>query len=178
MPDRPIFDAAYGVTRAAALTTALLCEDAAPRRVAAVFAAGGEPTPRVTAADVVALRAVALRVREVLAAPDMATAAARINALLADYAQPPRLTDSGGRSTWHIHVHEDGVTLATRFAASSALSLATVLAERQRLPGGICTAPGCERPFADVGGGMPRRYCSERCATRARVAAYRSRHAA
>ncbi|HEX4008564.1 MAG TPA: CGNR zinc finger domain-containing protein [Solirubrobacteraceae bacterium] len=178
MPDRPIFDATNGVTRAAALTAALLCDDAGPREVAAVFAAAGERAPRVTAADVEQLRPVAVRVRDVLASGDLATAAARINELLAGYAQPPRLTDGGGRYTWHVHVHEDGVTLATRFAASSALSLATVLAERQRLPGGICTAPGCERPFADVGGGMPRRYCSERCATRARVAAHRSRHAA
>ena len=178
MPDRPTFDAVYGVTRAAAMTAALLCDDAGARQVAAVFAAGGERAPRVTATDVAHLRAVAVRLRDVLDAGDLATASARINALLADYAQPPRLTDSGGRNPWHVHVHDDGAPLAAWFAASSALSLATLLAQRQRIPGGICAAPACERPFADVRGGMPRRYCCDRCATRARVAAYRSRRAA
>jgi predicted RNA-binding Zn ribbon-like protein len=43
------------------------------------------------------------------------------------------------------------------------------------VPGGLCA--DCGLPFAATGSGSPRRYCSARCASRARVAAYRARTA-
>jgi hypothetical protein len=59
------------------------------------------------------------------------------------------------------------------FAASSAMALAVLLAEKQYNPGGLCASSSCGRPFIDLGKGGGRNYCSPRCATRERVAAYR-----
>ncbi|MGF7236501.1 MAG: CGNR zinc finger domain-containing protein, partial [Frankia sp.] len=71
-----------------------------------------------------------------------------------------------GRPTW-----------TSWFAGSSALAFARLMVDRQVKPGGLCAAVGCGTPFADLGRGDPRRYCSPRCATRERVAAHRRRQA-
>jgi predicted RNA-binding Zn ribbon-like protein len=174
-----VLDATNGVLRAVAVITALESERVAASELAAIFDAHGQSTTqRVTDEDLRALQAIALRLREVFAAETVDRAAALINRLLSEYACPPRLSNSSGIGPWHLHVHDDAAPLAQWFTASSALALATLIGERQRIPGGVCARPGCQRLFADVGGGLSRRYCSERCATRARVAAYRSRHAA
>nr|WP_236714921.1 CGNR zinc finger domain-containing protein [Nonomuraea pusilla] len=129
-------------------------------------------------ATVARMRAAAARLREVFAAPGPGPAAALLNDLLAGAARAPRLTDHGGASTWHLHVDSgDDAPWDEWFLASSAMALAVLLADHQRVPGGLCASPGCGRPFLDLGGGSPRRYCSTRCATRERVAAHRSRHA-
>jgi predicted RNA-binding Zn ribbon-like protein len=181
MNDRKrIIDAGYAARRAAIVGSALLGEPMSDQEVAALLEEQGERPPvRVTPEDHEALRGAALRLREVFAAPNAGSAATALNQVLSAYARPPHLTNDGGRSTWHLHVHDDDRdSMADWFAASSALALATLLVERQRLPGGVCAAPDCERLFIDLGRGMPRRYCSERCATRTRVAAFRSRQAA
>ncbi|MEV5552934.1 CGNR zinc finger domain-containing protein [Nonomuraea wenchangensis] len=129
-------------------------------------------------ADVAAMRAAAARLREVLAAPDTGRAAALLNRLLAGTARAPRLTDHGGSTSWHVHVDDaDDAPWAEWFLASSAMAFAVLLADHQRVPGGLCASASCRRPFLDLGGGSPRRFCSARCATRERVAAHRSRAA-
>ena len=140
--------------------------------VAGVLRAHGETEP-VEDEDVDRLREAAHRIRQVLAAQDTRVAAERINRIL-DRAHPPRLTDHKGTTHWHVHVDAcDDAPWAPWFEASSALMLALVLTDRQRPPGGVCAAHGCERVFVDCGSGSARRYCSKRCATRARVAAHR-----
>ena len=107
-------------------------------------------------------------------ATDVATAADRINDLLAGRAHPPRLTTHGGASGWHLHVDSsDDAPWGEWFLTSSCLALAVLLAERQAPPAGICASPSCLRPFVNVGRGAARRYCSAACGTRERVAAYR-----
>lgn len=142
--------------------------------VQAVLEAHGETSVELGSSDVASLREAALELREVFAARDMAEAAGTLNRLLARYAHPPRLTDHADGFGWHLHVDADddgpwGAWLVT----SSALALAVLLADRQAPPGGLCAASGCGKPFAHLGGGSPRRYCSSRCATRERVAAHR-----
>ena len=91
--------------------------------------------------------------------------------------RPPRLSSHGG-TAWHLHIDSaDDASWAEWFAASSAVALAAVLASHQEPPGGLCAAADGGMPFANTGSGSPRRYCSPRCATRARVTAYRSRSA-
>ena len=135
----------------------------------------GEPEPvEISAAGLAGLRQAAFELREVFTAPDVATAADRINGLLAGRAHPPRLTAHGGASAWHLHVDShDDAPWAEWFLTSSCLALAVLLAERQAPPAGICQSPSCARPFVNVGRGIPRRYCSPTCGTRERVAAYR-----
>ena len=174
-------DPAAAAERAAALTGLLTSPLAGGRpagasEVAAVLRDFGEPEPiTITDADLAGLRRVAAALRQVFAAPDAGTAARLLNELLAASAGPPRLSRHDG-TAWHVHVdRDDDAAWADWFAASSAAGLATVLAGRQAVPGGLCAAPGCEAPFAATGGGSPRRYCSARCASRARVTAYRAR---
>jgi predicted RNA-binding Zn ribbon-like protein len=140
-----------------------------------VLRAHGEPDPiEISAAGLASLRRAALELREVFTAADAATAAARINNLLAGSAHPPRLTTHDGASGWHLHVDSrDDAPWAEWFLTSSCLALAVLLAERQAPPAGICRSPSCARPFVNVGRGSPRRYCSATCGTRERVAAHR-----
>lgn len=166
--------------RAVDLCVALLHEEASVRSVARVLRAHGEPEPlELDEADVRAMREAAARLAEVFAAADVPRAALLLNGLLADVAGPPRLTSHGGAAAWHLHVDSrDDAPWAEWFLASSAMALAILLADHQRLPGGLCASPSCRRPYLDLGGGSPRRYCSARCATRERVAAHRSARSA
>ncbi|MFJ9778095.1 CGNR zinc finger domain-containing protein [Amycolatopsis sp. NPDC101161] len=164
------------VQRAVDLLGVLLVPDPSPPAVAQVLRAHGEPDVRLSAADVSELQRAAFELREVFAAPDVASAASVLNALFAAYARPPRLTDHEEGYGWHLHVDaaDDGPWGAW-LVTSSALGLASLLAERQDVPGGLCASPSCGKPFAHTGGGSPRRFCSTRCATRERVAAHRAR---
>jgi predicted RNA-binding Zn ribbon-like protein len=140
-----------------------------------VLEAYGEASPvEISPADLEGLRQAALELREVFTAGDVATAADRINGLLAGRAHPPRLTTHGGVSGWHLHVDSsDDAPSGEWLLTSSALALAVLLAERQAPPAGICASPTCGRPFVNVGRGSVRRYCSAACGTRERVAAHR-----
>ncbi|MEU3272908.1 CGNR zinc finger domain-containing protein [Saccharomonospora sp. NPDC006951] len=163
--------------RAVELMDVLLRERPTVELVTDVLVTHGEKEPLgLTDADVTALRDAAHELRAVFAAAGVAEAAAVLNDLLAASAAPPRLTSHGGEHPWHLHIDADddgpwGQWLVT----SSCLAFAVLLADRQRPPGGLCASPSCGRPFVDLGGGSPRRYCSTRCATRERVAAHRKR---
>ncbi|MEV0586441.1 CGNR zinc finger domain-containing protein [Nonomuraea sp. NPDC050310] len=156
--------------RAADLSWALLRE---PERVPEILRRYGEADP-VSVADLAALRQVAERIVEVFAAPGVPEAARLLNGLFAEHARPPRLTDHDGSAAWHLHVDTPSAGWAQWFASASAMALAVLLADLQRLPGGLCSARSCGRPYLDLGGGSARRYCSSRCATRERVAAHRA----
>ena len=149
---------------------------AGPAALIAVLRKYGEPEPiEISATDLADLRQAALLLREVFAAGDADTAADRLNGLLAGRAHPPRLTAHGGTSGWHLHVDsDDDAPWAEWFLTSSCLALGILLAERQAAPAGLCAAPSCGRPFVNVGRGAARRYCSDRCATRERVARHRA----
>jgi predicted RNA-binding Zn ribbon-like protein len=143
-------------------------------RLNEMLRAYGEKNADVTA-NIDELKAVARKLHDVFAATDTSTAAARINNLLEAYTQKPRLSTHGS-SPWHIHVdNNDHAPWAEWFAASSAFALAVLLAEKQQNPAGLCASPTCGRPFIDLGKGGGRKYCSPRCATRERVAAYRKK---
>ena len=145
-------------------------------RLIAVLRDHGETGPiDISAADLAGLRRAALDLCEVFGASDVTAAAERINRLLAGHAHPPRLTSHGGESGWHLHVDgDDDAPWAEWFLTSSCLALAVLLAERQAPPAGLCAASSCGRPFVNVGRGAARRYCSDRCATRERVARHRA----
>ena len=178
----PMGSPAAAAQRAAALTAALRPgepgEPVSAAEVAQVLRDHGEPEPiELTDADVGQMRAVAGDLREVFSAADTATAAGRLNQLLRASAGPPQLSDHGHAAAWHLHVDAgDATPWARWFAASSAMALATLLSDRQAKPGGLCAAQDCGRPFADLGRGAPRRYCSPQCASRTRVSAYRRSH--
>jgi hypothetical protein len=148
-------------------------------RLIEVLRAHGESGPiEISEVDLAQLRQAAVDLRDVFTAASAPQAAARINALLARYAHPPRLTDHGGDYGWHLHVDSsDDAPWAEWFLTSSCLALAVLLAERQALPAGLCESHSCGKPFVNVGRGTRRRYCSPGCGTRERVTAHReARH--
>lgn len=170
--------------RAADVLSVFVCPAAADEpaghtitKLAAVLREHGEPEPvELGVADVAALRRAARQLRTVFEAGDAAEAAMRINALLAQFAHPPRLTTHGGGASWHLHVDSrDDAPWDEWFLTASCLALAVLLADRQAPPAGICASRSCGKPFVNVGRGSARRYCSAACGTRERVAAHRAR---
>jgi hypothetical protein len=142
-------------------------------RLNKVLQAYGEHDSEINGSDLDELKAVSRKLYTVFATKSVDKAAELINAILSEYAGPPRLS-AHGQSSWHIHVDgDDHAPWAEWFATSSAFALAVLLAEKRRNPAGLCASSSCGRPFIDLGKGGGRSYCSPRCATRERVAAYR-----
>lgn len=175
-----VHDAAQRTAEMLGVLLKPLSDSTAAERLAAVLRAHGELGPiQISDADLATLREAAADLREVFAAADVDEAAARLNGLLAAHARLPRLTTDRGTAGWHLHVDSgDDAPWAEWFLTSSCLALSVLLAERQAPPAGLCESPSCGAPFVNVGRGSPRRYCSDRCATRERVAAYRDSHRA
>lgn len=129
----------------------------------------------VTSADLDELKTVGRKLYEVFETHSTEEAVTLLNSILKEFSSQLRLSAHNG-SAWHLHVDSsDNAPWAEWFAASSALALATLLAERQRNPGGLCASVSCGKPFIDSGKGGVRIYCSSKCATRERVAAYRNK---
>lgn len=175
-----VFDLETAANRTVAVVNALRWQPepaAAAALAAEVFTAYGETAVTVTEADGAALLAAAGELRAVFAAGDDPDAAARLlNALLARYAGPPRLTAHGG-TPWHLHVdRDDDAPWDEWLLAGGALALAALLAAAGDRPAfGVCGAADCRMCYLDSGRGGGRRYCSSRCATRTRVAAFRAK---
>ncbi len=144
--------------------------------VAAVLIAHGEPSPMgLSEGDLAELGSATAALAAVFRAESTEVAAERLNDLFRAYAGPPRLTAHGGTG-WHLHVDADDEGPWGRWlVTSSAWALATLLAQHQVPPGGICQAPDCEHPYVNAGNGGARKFCSSRCATRVRVAQHRRR---
>lgn len=170
--------AAYTAKRAADIVFALQNKDrldvkALAARLNEILKVYGETEPDITPADLDELKTVARKFYVLFEDSDTTKAASLLNLLLSKYAKPPRLSAHSG-TPWHLHVDsDDHAPWAEWFAASSAWALATLFAEKQQNPAGLCASPLCGRPFIDLGKGGGRKYCSPKCATRERVATYR-----
>jgi predicted RNA-binding Zn ribbon-like protein len=172
---RAVYEAAQ---RAADVLDILLRGDDERPALALALLAYGEPEPiDISLADLAELRRAAADLHKIFTARDVSEAAYRISELLRKCAYPPRLTTHGGEPGWHLHVDSrDDSSWGEWFLTSSCLALAVLLAERQQPPAGICASPSCRRPYVNTNRGIQRRYCSARCGTRERVAAYRKSH--
>ncbi|MFB9389515.1 CGNR zinc finger domain-containing protein [Streptomyces coeruleoprunus] len=161
--------------RTTALVNALTQQDPSPEGIAALLLEHGERAPvAMSARDVADMRAAALALRDVFAAPDADGAAAVLNRLLAGAPGRLRLTSHGGDSPWHPHLDSsDDAPWDEWLLASSCLCLTVLVWDAQRPPGGVCASVSCGNVYLGHGSGVPRRYCSRRCATRERVAAHR-----
>lgn len=103
-----------------------------------------------------------------------AAAVKRLNALLATARITPQVTGHDGED-WHLHLAEGAETAAEGYSAAAVLGLAFYVSEHGLGRLGGCQSRPCHNVFIDVSTNHSRRYCSERCATRANVAAYRAR---
>jgi predicted RNA-binding Zn ribbon-like protein len=138
---------------------------------------------RASEADVSRLRGVRTRLRAVFSAAaegDETRAVDLLNSLLMEFPTSPQISghgdlDQDGRPRWHMHLAEHPVTAAAGYAATACMGLAFHLTDLGVDRLGICQAAPCRKAYLDTSTNRSRRYCSDRCATRANVAAYRAR---
>jgi predicted RNA-binding Zn ribbon-like protein len=107
---------------------------------------------------------------------DAAGAVDRLNALLISHPVHPVICGHDNQP-WHLHL-SDGGSVSDRCAAGAVIGLVTVVTQFGADRLGICTLASCQGVFIDVGPHRSRRYCSEQCASRASVTAFRFRRRA
>lgn len=161
-------------------TDALTTVDA----VRELFGPGSHAGSRAVDADVARLRAVRTRLRGVFEAADEADevrAVDLLNALMLEFPVSPQISghdhldDATGRPDWHMHLAEQAVNATAGYSATACMGLAFQLTTLGVDRLGICEAAPCRNAYVDTSTNRSRRYCSDRCATRANVAAYRAR---
>ena len=138
---------------------------------------------RAVEADVARLRTVRTRLRGVFEAADEGDetlAVDLLNSLLLEFPVSPQISghdqrDDDGRPLWHMHLADHPSNATAGFAAIAAMGLAFHLTEYGVDRLGLCEASPCRNAYLDTSTNRSRRYCSDRCATRANVAAYRAR---
>jgi predicted RNA-binding Zn ribbon-like protein len=129
---------------------------------------------RVTNRDRAGLRLWAGHLHEVFAAPDSEEAGRILNQLLDAVTAHPYLTDHDGRGL-HLHYAPPEASTLHRVQASTAMGLANLVCDYGVSRSGVCRAAGCECVYVDVSRNAQRRFCSEACANRTNVAAFRAR---
>jgi hypothetical protein len=88
---------------------------------------------------------------------------------------PPRLHISDHDGLPHLHHAENGEAPVPWLGRSCAAALAHVACGVPEVTIGRCQATGCPRFFVDQSRNHSRRFCSNTCASRTTVAAYRER---
>jgi predicted RNA-binding Zn ribbon-like protein len=100
-----------------------------------------------------------------------------LNALLEKHPITPRIADHDP-SNLHLHVANKAASVADLVVGESLLGLATLVCDFGPTRLGVCAATPCTNVYVDTSPNQSRRYCSERCSSRANVAAYRARQKA
>jgi predicted RNA-binding Zn ribbon-like protein len=100
-----------------------------------------------------------------------------VNALLSKYPVSPHIAGHDSES-WHLHVAERGSSVSALVTAECIMGLAMLVVDFGPTRLGICSAERCDNAFVDTSPNRSRRYCSDRCSSRANVAAYRARRKA
>lgn len=114
------------------------------------------------------------RVFELAATGHTERATDAVNKLLRDFPVSATISDHAD-GAWHLHLTDEPQGPARSYVTGAAFGLAFTIAERGPERLGLCDAPPCRAVFVDTTTNSSRRYCSDRCATRANVAAYRAR---
>lgn len=149
-----------------------------------LFGASTQAAARAVDADLPRLRAVRTRLRGVFEAADEedeVRAVDLLNALMLEFPVSPQISghdyldDATGRPDWHMHLADQAVNASSGYSATACMGLAVQLTTLGADRLGICEAAPCRNAYVDTSTNRSRRYCSDRCATRANVAAYRAR---
>ncbi|PNE38978.1 MULTISPECIES: CGNR zinc finger domain-containing protein [Streptomyces] len=160
-----------------------------------LFGGAQQAARRATESDVTRLRTVRARLRAVFEAADRGDevlAVDLLNALMMEFPVSPQISghefrddggtsrssgveSGGGRPKWHMHIADHAANATAGFTATACMGLAFHLTELGVDRLGICEAKPCRNAYLDTSTNRSRRYCSDRCATRANVAAYRAR---
>ncbi|GAA2456771.1 CGNR zinc finger domain-containing protein [Streptomyces mauvecolor] len=148
-----------------------------------LFGGNKSAARRATDADVTRFRSVRARLRAVFEAADAGEevqAVDLLNSLLLEFPVSPQVSghehrDEDDRPLWHMHLADHPSNATAGYAAIASMGLAFHLTEYGVDRLGLCQAAPCRNAYLDTSTNRSRRYCSDRCATRANVAAYRAR---
>ena len=100
-----------------------------------------------------------------------------LNELMVRHPITPRIAGHDGQGL-HMHVASKAQTVAELLVGESLLGLANLVCDLGPTRLGICSAAPCRNVYVDTSPNQSRRYCSDRCSSRANVAAYRARQKA
>ncbi len=101
----------------------------------------------------------------------------RLNHLMERHPITPMVSDHDGKDL-HLHVATRAASVADLLIGEALLGLATLVCDLGPTRLGVCSATPCTNVYVDTSPNQSRRYCSERCSSRANVAAYRARQRA
>jgi predicted RNA-binding Zn ribbon-like protein len=166
----------YAESSAALLNAPLTDRDS----VVAFLAPRAWLQPQVVDRDVVVLRRFQKDLRkafEASAADDAQGVVDVLNSLLERHPITPRIADHNPTHL-HIHVANRAASVADLLIGEALLGLANLVCDLGPTRLGICAASPCTNVYVDTSPNQSRRYCSERCSSRANVAAYRARQKA
>ncbi|MFC7494744.1 MULTISPECIES: CGNR zinc finger domain-containing protein [unclassified Nocardioides] len=110
-------------------------------------------------------------------AGDVSAVVGGLNALLARHPITPQISDHDAQHL-HLHVATGSGSVSEQVIGESLLGLATLVCDLGADRLGVCASTPCSNAFVDASPNRSRRYCSERCSSRANVAAYRARRRA
>ncbi len=130
--------------------------------------------------DVPALRRFQRELRPVFEASNAGNEHAvveQLNALLAKHPVTPYIAGHEP-GNWHMHVTDRQSSVAELLVAESLMGLSTLVCDLGATRLGVCDALPCTDVFVDTSPNQSRRYCSDRCSSRANVAADRARQKA
>jgi predicted RNA-binding Zn ribbon-like protein len=130
-----------------------------------------------TERDVTVLRRFQRELRPVFEASDESRVdgvVSGLNDLMERHPITPRISDHDPGDL-HLHVATRAASVAELLVSEALLGLATLVCDLGAERLGVCDAASCTCVYVDTSPNRSRRYCSERCSSRANVAAYRAR---
>ena len=136
--------------------------------------------PTVSQRDVTSLQQFQASLRPVFEASDrgdVRTVVSTLNDLLVEHPVTPMISDHDPDDL-HMHVANRAASVSELLISESLMGLANLVCDLGATRLGLCQAVKCDNVFVDTSPNQSRRYCSERCSSRANVAAYRARQKA
>ncbi len=100
-----------------------------------------------------------------------------LNSLMVRHPITPRISDHD-TGDLHLHVASRTASVADLLVSEALLGLATLVCDLGPTRLGVCADAKCDDVYVDTSPNHTRRYCSDRCSSRANVAAYRARQKA
>ncbi len=131
-------------------------------------------------ADIPSLQRFQLELREVFGASeadDVGLVVGALNDLMARHPVTPMISDHDPENL-HMHVANRAASVTDLLIGECLMGLATLVCDLGATRLGICSAERCTNVYVDTSPNQSRRYCSDRCSSRANVAAYRARQKA
>jgi hypothetical protein len=105
---------------------------------------------------------------------DVAGVIGGLNELMEKYPITPMISDHDANRL-HLHVATRSASVSELLIGEALLGLANLVCDLGPGRLGVCAASPCTDVYVDTSPNRSRRYCSDRCSSRANVAAYRAR---